>query len=98
MKANKIFYKRLFNVGNYQNEEIGIELEIEEGEKAIDVVQKAKQFISQFDPRNEHERKYNEALNIVKHKENNAYIDVIEAEKTIQEYESSKNINDDLPF
>lgn len=98
MKATKIFYKRLFNLGNYQNEEIGIEVEIEDGEKAIDVFQKAKQFISGLDPKNENERKYNIAQSIVKFKENHSYKDVIDAEKTIEEYESGKNLIDDLPF
>jgi hypothetical protein len=46
MKATKIFYKRLFNLGNYSHEEIGIEIEIEKGEKADDVLKRAKQFIA----------------------------------------------------
>ena len=45
MKATKIYYQKCFNLGNYQNEVVGIELEIGEGEKATDVLEKAKQFV-----------------------------------------------------
>ena len=36
MKATKIYYQKCFNLGNYQNEVVGIELEVGEGEKASD--------------------------------------------------------------
>jgi hypothetical protein len=98
MKATKIYYKRLFSLGNYQNEEIGIEIEIEEGEKATDVLQKAKLFVSGLDPKNENERKYNEAIDILKYKENYAYKKVIESEEIVRIYEANKGSKDELPF
>ena len=55
MKATKIFYKRLINLGNYEHEEIGIELEVEEGEKALDVLEKAKQFVYKNHPDSDRE-------------------------------------------
>jgi len=97
MKATKIYYKRLFNLGNFQNEEIGIEIQIEEGEKAIDVLQKAKLFISNLDPKNENERKYNESIDIVRQKEIYNYKRVIEAEEFIRNYEIN-NKEEELPF
>ena len=45
MTAKTITYKRLFNLGNYEHEEIGIEIEVDEGEYAMDVVSKAKEFV-----------------------------------------------------
>jgi hypothetical protein len=45
MKATKIFYKELRTTGSYNNQELAIELEVEEGEKAKDVLQKAKLFV-----------------------------------------------------
>ena len=98
MKATKIYYKRLFNLGNYQNEEIGIEIEVQEGEKAIDVLQKAKQFVSGLDPKNENERKYNEAIDIIKNKEGYNYKRVMEAEEIVRIYEANKESKDELPF
>ena len=44
MKATKIYYQKCFNLGNYENEVIGIELEIEQGEKASGVLEKARYF------------------------------------------------------
>lgn len=98
MKATKIYYKRLFSLPNYQNEEVGIEIEIEEGEKAIDVLQKAKLFVSGLDPKNEKERKYNEAIDILKFKENYPYKKVIDAEEIVRTYEANKNSEESLPF
>lgn len=45
MKAHKVIYEKLFNLGNYTHEKIGIEVEIESGEKAEDVLKKAKMFV-----------------------------------------------------
>lgn len=98
MKATKIYYKRLFSLGNYQNEEIGIEIKIEDGEKAIDVLQKAKQFVTGLDPKNENERKYNDAVEILRNKEDYSYKKVIDAESFIKEYESLSVQPDDIPF
>lgn len=46
MKAKTIRYERLQNLGDYQHEKIAVELEVEEGEKAVDVLEKAKQFVT----------------------------------------------------
>lgn len=35
MKATKVYYQKCFNLGNYQNEVIGIELEVESGRKCF---------------------------------------------------------------
>jgi hypothetical protein len=45
MKATKIYYKELRTTGSYNNQELAIELELEEGEKAKDALQKAKLFV-----------------------------------------------------
>lgn len=98
MKAKKIYYKRLFSLGNYQNEEIGIEIEIEDGEKAIDVLQKAKQFVTGLDPKNENERKYNDAVEILRNKEDYSYKKVINAQEVVRIYDANKDSIEDLPF
>ena len=97
MKATKIFYKKLFNLGNYQNEEIGIEVEIEDGESASDAVRRAKTFINAFDPKNAAIERYNKSREIITNKEIYNYGTVVEAERFVAEYESN-NQNDDLPF
>lgn len=45
MKATKIYYEELRTFGQYNNRKVGIELEVQDGEKAIDAVQKAKLFV-----------------------------------------------------
>lgn len=46
MKATKIYYQKCFNLGDYQNEVIGIELEVEPGEKASGVMEMARHFVN----------------------------------------------------
>lgn len=45
MKAKTIYYKELRTSGSYNNKEVGIELEIAEGEKAEEAFKKAKLFV-----------------------------------------------------
>ena len=46
MRAIKVYYKKLFNLGNFQNEEIGIEIEIEEKDKAEEAIKAAREFVN----------------------------------------------------
>lgn len=46
MRAIKIYYQKCFNLGNYQNEVIGVELEVEANEKAYDVMEMARHFVN----------------------------------------------------
>lgn len=46
MKAKQITYSRLISKGNYENEKIEICVEVEEGEKAADVLNAAKDFVN----------------------------------------------------
>ena len=99
MKATKIYYKKLFNLGNFQNEEIGVEIEVEYGERAVDVLQKARQFVNGLDPKNEKERKDNEACDILKNKNAWNYQRVVEAEELVKQYEADKErVEEELPF
>lgn len=45
MKVKKIYYEELRTVGQFNNKKVGIELEVESGEKAVDVIHKAKLFV-----------------------------------------------------
>ena len=46
MIATKIYYQKCFNLGDYENEVIGIELAFELGDKADDVLEKARYFVN----------------------------------------------------
>jgi hypothetical protein len=45
MKAKTVRYEKKFNLGNYETEVVGIELELNEGEKASDALALAKKFV-----------------------------------------------------
>lgn len=48
MKPTRIYYEKCFNLGNYENEKIGIEIQLEEGEKAADAINKARETIERL--------------------------------------------------
>lgn len=99
MIVKKIYYKKLFNLGEYQNEEIGIELEVEEGDMAADVLERAKQFVNKHDPDNKSREEYLSALLVLENKESKQYNEVIEAKAIVERYEAANdNKPDDLPF
>lgn len=48
MKATKVIYQRRFNLGDYEGEVIGVEVEIEEGEKFKDVLDNARKCVEKM--------------------------------------------------
>ena len=46
MKATKIKYEKTFNLGNYSNEVIGVEIELADGETAKDAIEKARRYVN----------------------------------------------------
>ena len=46
MKVSKINYERLVNTGDYSHEKYGIEIVLDEGEKAQDAIDNAKKLVS----------------------------------------------------
>jgi len=96
MKANKVMFKRLYNLGDYQHAEIGIELFIEPGEKAVDVLKQAVDFVEKFNPTNPKAKRIKEINEILSNPENYNY-GVVEAAKT--ELKNINNeLNNDMPF
>ena len=45
MKTKSIIYNKVFSLGNYENEKIGVEIEIEPGDSEQTAIQKARQFV-----------------------------------------------------
>lgn len=45
MKTTSVHYSKVFNLGDYQNEKIGVDIEIEAGDQVQDVINKAKDFV-----------------------------------------------------
>lgn len=94
MKATKIYYQKCFNLGNYQNEVVGIELKVEEGEKAVDVLEKAKQFVESKDFLAAAIQEYENCLRIVNNHDDYTGRQVREANEFLAKYENKDN----LPF
>ena len=46
MKAKTVFYQKLVNIGHFQHEKFGVEIELEDGENAQVAMDKAKEFIN----------------------------------------------------
>lgn len=96
MKAKKIIYEKLFNLGNFSHEKISIELEVEAGEKAEHVLEKAKLFVEKNRSKNPEIENYEQAKRIMEDRDNQTYAAVDRARRTIEDYES--RITEELPF
>lgn len=47
MKAKEVTYSRKFNLGNYETEDIGVTLVLDNGEKATDAIAVARKLVLQ---------------------------------------------------
>lgn len=45
MKTKTIQYHKVFNLGGYENEKIGVEIEVQENDDVQKVIQQARQFV-----------------------------------------------------
>lgn len=92
MKAKKIYYEKCFNLGNYQNEKVGIEIELEEDESVQSALLAAKQFVEANSPRKT--EVIESAKRTVANPNSYSYGDVMNAKEIL---ENQPKI-DDLPF
>lgn len=92
MKATKIKYEKTFNLGNYSNEVIGVEIELADGETAKDAIEKAREYVNKLQYDNSQKDKWR---GIIEYPDNHLYSDVKEAEQKLKAAEMS---TDDLPF
>ena len=92
MKAKKVNYQKCFNLGNYQNEVIAIELEVEEGDKAQDVLDNARKFVE--GQHNEKKSMLKECEEIIANPDDYTGLRVKKAAKWIEE----NKIEEELPF
>lgn len=45
MRTSSIHYSKVFSLGNYENEKIGVDIEVQEGDDIQKVIQQARQFV-----------------------------------------------------
>lgn len=96
MKATKVIYEKTFNLGNYQNEVIGIEIELAEGEKASGAMDMAKRFVEAKHTA-ERDKELENARHIADNPFDYTYRAVTEANQTIARLADS-DTDEDLPF
>jgi hypothetical protein len=92
MKCTRIYYEKCFNLGNYQNEKVGVELELAEGETATEVLKAARIFVELGNPKKEDQ--IEAAKSIIANPNSCSYSAVVRAKELID----SQPKEDDLPF
>jgi hypothetical protein len=68
MKANKIYFERTKSLIGFHNVRVGIELQVEKGEKAPEVLKKAELFVAHALNESPTSQQMEAALNLVEHK------------------------------
>lgn len=92
MKCTRIYYEKCFNLGNYQNEKVGVEVELSDDDTASEAMKSAQKFVEQNTTKENHN--LDRAKQIVAQPDNYSYSDVIKAKQTLE----NQPKEDDLPF
>lgn len=97
MKAKKVIYSRLISKGNYENAKIEIELEVEDGEKAADVFNAAKEWVeNRISVEKLSDYKVEQAKRVMDDKRNHTLAQIEEAEEVLSKYKKADT--DSMPF
>lgn len=94
MKPTKVYYERCINLGNYENEKIGIEIELEDGDTVNAAVDTARKRLALLTRQEEPERERYQ--HIVDNPEGYMYAQVAAAKKWLEEH--PEPTEDDLQF
>lgn len=46
MKTKEVRYEKCFNLGNYENEKIGVTVEVEEGDNIQDIIEQSRNYVN----------------------------------------------------
>ena len=97
MKATKLTYQKVYSLPNYQNEKIGIEVEIDATEKPSEIFPKMKLWCDYMHKGiiNGEPEDVTNARYIVNFPDDHTGKQVKEAERIIKDFEDN---NEDLPF
>lgn len=83
MKVKTITYHKVFSLGNFQNEKIGTEIEITEGDNVQNVIQKAREFVEYNHKLNGILSELNQAQHVVDNADNFTGAQVKKAQEII---------------
>lgn len=101
MKATSIVYQKVYALGNFQNEKIGIEIELSEEDTATDALEKAKAWCDKMHDGNKADNPQRQEQirlqNIVNNPDDFTGKEVKEAKAKLATIEITEPM-DDLPF
>jgi len=87
MTIKNVTYHKVFSLGNYENEKIGIEIEVGEGENPVDVLFEAKKYVEKSHLFNQELPKYKRAKDIAADPENYTGHQVKDAQTAVEDFE-----------
>lgn len=91
MNVKNVIYQKVFSLGNYENEKIGIEIELSENENPIDALFEAKKYVEKAHLFNKRYYEYERAKSIVKDDDNYTGKQRKQAEEFISDFEFNFN-------
>lgn len=91
MNVKNVIYQKVFSLGNYENEKIGIEIEVSENENPIDALFEAKKYVEKAHLFNKRYYEYERAKSIVKDDDNYTGKQRKQAEEFISDFEFNFN-------
>ena len=97
MKTVTVKYEKLFNLGSFEHEKIGVEIQLEEGEKPIDALTRARNFVNNQFQRN---KDYDDVkrINLLSIVDNQDRYPENVVKAAIEDLRNLNSQSDDLPF
>lgn len=91
MQTKQVSYAKVFSLGNYENEKIGVEIEIGQDENPIDALFEAKKYVEKAHVFNQRYPEYVRAQEIMKDEENFTGKQRKQAEVFVSDFEHNFN-------
>lgn len=88
MKPVTVRYGRTINTGNYENERIDIEVQLDAGDTAQAALDAAKRFVERNDSSNRHRMSRERAQQIVENPDHHTWATVQQAKQLLEEPET----------
>jgi hypothetical protein len=88
MKVKTLEYSKLKNLGDYENEKIGVVVELEDGESPVDALKRAKNFIHNAQKKSINQSTYDLARERVSSPDNYTGAEIKKYQAIIDNYEN----------
>ncbi len=89
MKVTKVMYNKVFSLGNYENEKIGVEIEVGENENPVEALFEAKKYVERSHLFNKQYKQYEEAQRVVNDDANHTGNQRKQANTFIEDFEAN---------